>query len=156
MSAYGSVLFLHSALRWAVLIAALVALVRALAGWRGARSWTRPDDVVGALTVGLLDLQFLLGLVLYALLSPASRAFFADPAAGMANAGLRFFGVEHAFAMVVALVVGHLGRVLSRRQSVPAQRHRSAFVSTLVMLVVLLIGIPWPFLPYGRPLLRGL
>lgn len=156
MSAYGSVLFLHSTLRWAVLIAALVALVRALAGWRGARPWTRPDDVVGAVTVGLLDVQFVLGLVLYVFLSPTSRAFLADPGAGMANAGVRFFGVEHAFAMVVALVVGHLGRVLSRRVSAPALRHRNAFVSSLVMLLVLLIGIPWPFLSYGRPLLRGL
>ncbi len=155
MSAYGFVLFLHSALRWVVLIAALVALVRALAGWRGARPWTRPDDVAGAVTVGLLDVQFVLGLVLYAFLSPVTRAFFADPGAGMANAGLRFFGVEHAFAMVVALVVGHLGRVLARRESAPAQRHRNAFVSSLVILLVLLIGMPWPFLPYGRPLLRG-
>jgi hypothetical protein len=156
VSAYAFVLFLHSALRWAVLVATFVALVRALAGWRGARPWTRPDDVVGATTVGLLDLQFVLGLVLYAFLSPASRAFFADPGAAMANAGLRFFGMEHAFAMVVALVIGHLGRVLSRRVSAPAQRHRNAFVSALAVLVVLLIGIPWPFLPYGRPLLRGL
>jgi hypothetical protein len=156
VSAYGFVLFLHSLLRWAVLLAAVVALARALAGWRGARPWTRPDDVVGAIAVGLLDVQLVLGLILYAFLSPTSRAFFADPGPAMANASLRFFAVEHAFAMVVALVVGHLGRVLSRRTTTPRLRHRNAFVAALVVLVVLLIGIPWPFLPYGRPLLRGM
>lgn len=156
MSAYGVVLFLHSALRWALLIGVVVVLVRSLAGWRGKRPWTRPDDVAGAITVGLLDVQLLLGLLLYAFLSPVSHAFLADPGAAMANPGLRFFGFEHAFAMVVALVVGHLGRVLSRRATSPERRQRNAFVWALVLLVVLVIGIPWPFLAYGRPLMRGL
>ena len=156
MSAYGFVLFLHSLLRWALLLAAVVVIVRALAGWRGARPWTRGDDVPNAIMVGLLDLQFVLGLALYAFLGPASSAFFADPGGAMANTVLRFFAVEHVFAMVVALVIAHAGRVLSRKASSPALRHRRAGMSALAMLVVVLIGIPWPFLPYGRPLLRGL
>ena len=149
MSAYGFVLFLHSALRWAVLLATAVALVRALAGWRGARPWTRPDDVVGAIAVGLLDLQLVLGLVLYAFLSPTSRAFFADPGPAMANAGLRFFAVEHAFAMVVAPGGRPHGPGAVATGGAAGQRHRNAFVAALVVLLVLLIGIPWPFLPYG-------
>jgi hypothetical protein len=156
LNAHAGVLLLHSLLRWAVLLAAVIVMVRAFAGSRGARPWTRGDDVSSAIMVGLIDVQFLLGLALYAFLSRTASAFFADPHAAMANPVLRFFAVEHAFAMVVALVIAHVGRVLSRKAMSPAQRHRRAGLTALVVLAVLLIGIPWPFLPYGRPLLRGL
>jgi hypothetical protein len=44
-------------------------------------------------------------------------------------------------------------RVRSKRAAGPL-RHRRVFISTLVALALILIAIPWPFLPYGRPLLR--
>jgi hypothetical protein len=156
LSAHALVLFLHSGLRWLVLLAVVIVLLRAFAGWRGGRPWTRADDVSGAVMVGLVDLQFLLGLALYAFLSSAAAAFMANPGAAMGNPVLRFFAVEHAFAMVLALVIAHAGRVLSRKAASSALRHRRAGLFALAVLVIVLIGIPWPFLPYGRPLLRAL
>lgn len=156
MSVYGVVLFLHSLLRWAILLAVVVVLVRAWTGWRGGRPWASGDEAWGAAMTGLLDLQFVIGLVLYAVLSPLTRAFFTEPGAGMSNPVIRFFAMEHLLAMVIALAVAHVGRVMARKAASPGQRHRGTFVTALVLLIVLLVGTPWPFLAYGRPLLRGL
>ena len=156
MSAYGLVLFLHSGLRWALLLALLVVLARGLAGARRGRAWSRGDDIAGAVLVGLVDVQLVLGIVLLVFVGPVAAAFLADPRAAMANPVLRFFSVEHTFAMVIALVVAHLGRVLPRRAASPTLRHRRTALWALALLVILLIGMPWPFLAYGRPLLRGL
>src|SRR5262249_9176043 len=95
-----------------------------------------------------------LGLTLYAFLSPFSHAFFADAALGMKQPALRFFGVEHIFAMLTAVVVVHIGRRRSRKAE-GRLRHRRVFVTTLAALLVILASIPWPFLRYGRPLARS-
>jgi hypothetical protein len=86
---------------------------------------------------------------------PISSAFFADPRTAMANSGLRFFAVEHVFVMVVAVGVAHLGRLVARKAATPVLRHRRAALWALALLLVTLVGVPWPFLAHGRPLLRG-
>src|SRR5262245_15321920 len=101
MAAYALVLLIHSYLRWAVLLAVVALFVRTLLGWQKARAWQPADERLHSASVGLVDLQFLLGLVLYLLLSPISKAFFADMKYGMKDSSLRFFGLEHVFGMLV-------------------------------------------------------
>jgi hypothetical protein len=150
---YAIVLFVHSYLRWAVLAAALVVLARTFSGSRAARSWERADERWHAALVGLVDLQFLLGVTLYAFLSPITAAFFASPGR-MKDSVLRFFGVEHITVMVLALALFHVGR--SRSKKAPAERrHQVVWRWTLGALILTLAGIPWPFFPAGRPVLRG-
>lgn len=154
MTVYGVALLFHSYLRWIVLGAAFLVLGRSVTGWRSGRSWTPGDARALAGFVGLLDLQLVLGLVLYLVLSPISGAFFADPASGMKDSVLRFFGVEHVFAMTIAVGVVHAGRARAKKAIEPRDRHRRVCVSLLVGLGVMLVAIPWPFAKYGRPLAR--
>lgn len=56
--------------------------------------------------------------------------------------------------MLVAVVLAHVGRALSRRVTETQDKHRRAAIFFGLAVVALLIAIPWPFLPYGRPLLR--
>ena len=74
--------------------------------------------------LGTLDLQFLLGLVLYVLLSPFPRAFLSDMAAGMKSAPVRFFGMEHALGMLLGVGLAHVGRKRAARWPEPKQKHR--------------------------------
>ena len=60
---YASVLFLHSWLRWLVILFALIALGRAIAGASGRRPWLPADDRAAKLFTRSLDLQVLLGLL---------------------------------------------------------------------------------------------
>ncbi len=151
---YPAVLALHSWLRWVVLIAGLIALVRGLSGWASGRPWSRADNGVGAAFVGALDLQLLLGLLLYAWLSPVTWSAFSDMGGAMRNSMLRFWAVEHLFGMLIAIAVAHVGRARLRRAPVDARRHRIVTISVGIALLIMLATIPWPGMPYARPLLR--
>jgi hypothetical protein len=151
---YEVALLLHSAIRWAVLGAFAVVLLRARAGWRASRAWTPADERTHRMLLACTDLQMVLGLWLYFVASPITSAFLADPGAVMKLSAFRFFGLEHVVMMLAAITVLHVGRIRSRRASEPAHRHRRVFRWTLAALVLALAGVPWPFLPYGRPLLR--
>ena len=154
-SLYVVVLFLHSYLRWLVLALALVLLFRAFSGWRSARAWSPVDERVHAGFVGTLDLQLLLGLLLYVGLSPITRAFLASPGASMKVSELRFFGVEHLLLMLIAIVIVHVARVRSKKRTDARLRQRGVFVSTLVALLLIFASIPWPFMHAPRPLFRA-
>lgn len=152
---YNLVLTTHSWLRWAVLVAALIAVIRALAGAARRRPWTRADDRAGFWFATLVDLQILLGLVLYFALSPITRAALRDFGAAMSSSGLRFWAVEHLFGMVVAVALVHAGRSRTKKVRDDAARHKVAVICYVLALLAVLISIPWPGMPNGRPLVRG-
>lgn len=143
----------HSLNRWLVVVLLLVALAGGIVGWTRGREWTRRDDRTSRLLIVVLDLQLLLGVALYAV-SPLVRAGWSDLAATMDNRTLQFFTVEHAPTMIVAVVIVHVGRVIARRSEDDRRRHRVATVSVAAATLLILGGIPWPFLEHGRPLLR--
>lgn len=151
---YNIALTAHSWLRWAVLIAGVFAIIRAIAGAAGRRPWTRADDQAGLWFTRALDIQMLLGLVLYFALSPVTRAAIEDFGAAMRSSGLRFWAVEHLFGMVVALGLAHVGHARTKKLSDQAARHKVAAICFVLALLAILISIPWPGMPNGRPLLR--
>jgi len=152
---YATLLVLHSLLRWVVRVAAVIAIVRAIGGWTGRRACAPLDDRVGRQLVLFFDLQCLVGLVLYALVSPITRAAFSDFGAAMGDRILRFFAVEHVVGMLVAIVLAHIGRARLRKAADDVARHRTAAIFFTLALIVVLISIPWPFMPAGRPFIRG-
>jgi hypothetical protein len=105
--------------------------------------------------VGTLDLQLLIGLVLYFGLSPITRAAFQDFGAAMGNSMLRFWAVEHIFGMVIAVALAHVGRVRVRKMTDPVRRHKLAAIFFGLALVAIVATIPWPGTPAARPLFRG-
>ena len=155
MSVYAFTLLTHSYLRWLIVAVGLLLVVRTALGWARAATWLEADERLHSIFVALIDTQFTLGLVLYLFLSPISHAFFAQPGIGMKQPMLRFFGMEHAVAMVLAVSIVHVGRVRSKKAATPQLRQRRACISVLGALLLIALSIPWPFLPYGRPLLRG-
>jgi hypothetical protein len=60
--------------------------------------------------------------------------------------------IEHPAAMVVALVLAHIGVARARRVRSSDEPGPSAWYFTLAILLVLAV-LPWPFLDYGRPLM---
>jgi hypothetical protein len=148
---YPLLLVVHSVLRWAVLAAGGAAVLRAVGG---KRSWSASDDRAGLWFVVAMDLQFLLGLLLYVGVSPMTRVAFADFGAAMGNSMLRFWAVEHLFGMLIALALVHIGRVRIRKADT-ARRRRLALIFYGLALVVIVASIPWPGMPAARPLFRG-
>lgn len=151
---YAVVLVLHSWVRWIVVLAGVAFLVRTFGGLRQKRPWTPLDELSHKAFLRSFDVQFLLGTLLYAFLSPISRAFLAAGGAGMKDPTLRFFGLEHAFGMVVAIALVHIGRGRSRKAPSDAVRHRRAFTFSLLGFLVAFVSVPWPFMKTKRPLAR--
>lgn len=152
---YESVVILHSWLRWIVLLTALVAVARALGGRSSRRPFTPLDEAAGKWFVISLDVQFLIGLVLYVFLSPYAMPALRNMGEAMRDPTLRFFAVEHLVGMVGATALAHIGRVKIRKAGDSPRRHTLALIFFGLALVVMFASIPWPFMPAGRPLVRG-
>jgi hypothetical protein len=151
---HGLALVVHSWLCWVVLITAVVVVVRAVTGWRSGRPWTLADDRAGLWFSIALDVQVLLGLLLYFALSPITREAMGDFVAAMSNSALRYWAVEHVFGIAVSLVLAHVGRSRVRRIGPDARRHKVAAIFFGLSLLAMVVSIPWPGMPQGRPLLR--
>jgi hypothetical protein len=152
---YAVVLSLHSWLRWGVVVLGVLTLGRSLWGWLRGRDWTRSDRRLQLLFVSAFDLQLLLGLTLYSVLSPLTPRTLEALRTNLSVPFLRFFSVDHPVLMLLALVAAHVASALSRRAEVPQARHRVWVMGLLVAMLLVALGIPWPGTSHGRPLLRG-
>ena len=140
---YTGLLHTHNMFRWLVLIAMVLAVVFAFAGWFGKRDWKKTDKVTGLLLVIFMDIQFLVGIVLYAFVSPITKAAFADFGSAMSNPSLRFYAVEHITLMIIAWVLVHIGRSKSKKAARPVKQHRAAAIYYTISLILILAAIPW-------------
>ena len=149
---YTAVLLLHSWLRWVVIIAAIVATgatftTRASEGEDAADRW-------GLIFMMSLDLQMLLGVLMYAGLSPNMRAILSNFGESMQRADTRFWAVEHITTMFIAVILVHVGRVLARKAPTPGSKRTRQMICFTVATVLILAATPWPGMAAGRPLFR--
>jgi len=139
---------LHSINRWLALASGLYALFVAARGWFGNRSWTESDRRPGLIFTILIDIQLILGLLLYVIFSPITTKGFAYV---MGNSASRFFVMEHSVMMLLAVILAHTGSVLVKKAQ-PESKFKRAIIFYGLALLLILIAIPWPFMPgYGRP-----
>jgi hypothetical protein len=140
---YAIVLFLHSIVRWGVLLAAGWATLSAVQGT--GRSWTRRARVPGVVLAAVADVQLLLGLSLWLWLSPNALT---------AGGRSHYWTFVHPLGGITVVVLVHLGSVLVRRKLDDAARWRTAARFYGAALAVALLAMPWPFLgSAGRSLL---
>jgi uncharacterized membrane protein YozB (DUF420 family) len=152
---YNAALAIHSALRWVILLLALLAIVRAVSGMATRRPWTGADERGVRFLTGALDLEMLIGLIIYFALSPITREGMTHLGTAMGSVGLRFFTVEHPVGMIVAIALAHVGQKRIRRTTDAVRRHRTALIFFTITLLVILVSVPWPGRAIvGRPLLR--
>ena len=98
--------------------------------------------------MGVLDLQFLVGLSLFFVFSPLTKQAFRDVGAAMADAPVRYFLVEHPVIMLAAIAAAHIGAVQVKRAGTDADRFQRASIWFGLSLAALAGFIPW-----ARPLI---
>ncbi len=130
---YANLLFLHSWVRWAVLVLGAVAVIAAFQDRAAARRRVLPFVLA-------LDVQLVLGLLLYLFYSPLTRGTGGGPA-------LRFWRAEHPALAVGAVLLAHAGNVVVKRAG--KGRGLAGAALLLAALVLVLIAVPWT-----RPLFR--
>ena len=149
---YTTVLLLHSWIRWIALVATVGVTLAALRGRvEGEKSVA---DRWGLIAMMALDLQLLLGLVLYLGLSPNMQEILNHFGESMRRADTRFWAVEHITAMIGAVALSHVGRVLARKAKDPAAKRNRLLITFGLATLLMLVGMPWPGRPAGRPLFR--
>ena len=152
---YTTVLTLHSWLRWIALVAGVAATLATLArpSDRSGSGTGRADGWGLALMISL-DVQMLLGLLLYLVVSPNMAEIRANFGAAMKDPALRFWAVEHLTMMMGAVILVHVGRVLVRKATTPESKRWRLAASVGFATLLMLLGMPWQGLPNGRPLFR--
>ena len=149
---YSAVLTTHSWLRWIIVLLAVVAVLRAIMGWQSRRMWTRVDDRTGLMLMIAVDLQLLLGLLLYFVYSPLTALAMDDFGNAMRSSELRYWAVEHVFSAVIGIALIHVGRMRAKKTSDSMRKHRTTAIFFSLALLALLVAIPWPGTPNARPL----
>lgn len=149
---YSAALLLHSWFRWAVIVLGAIAVWQAVAA-ASERRWSPGDERAGMLFTLSVDLQVLIGFLLFFWLSPTIPAAMENASAAMRQPQLRFWLVEHPIGMLAAVILVHVGRVRTRRAPDAVKGRRARLFFGLALLLIL-ASIPWPGLPYGRGLIR--
>jgi hypothetical protein len=146
---YPHLLGFHGLLRWVALAAAIAAILVALSGWSGTKPAGKNLRLASVIYVITMDIQLLLGLLLFFGASPITRAAMSDFGAAMKEHESRFFTVEHTLLMLLAVICAHAGAALSRKGRTDSMKYRGAAVAYVFSLLLMLGGIPW-----WRPFLR--
>lgn len=143
MNTYSVFLHVHDLLRWVIILAALVTMLKYFIGWFGQKNWEKSDNILGVVFAGLMDLQFLIGIILYAVLSPITQLAFQDFGTAMKNADLRFYAVEHIAMMLVALALVHIGRVKTKKAKTSRKKFAMSLIFFGIAYIIIFMAIPW-------------
>ncbi len=119
---------LHSLWRWVVLLFMVIALVRSLMGWFRNSPWTANDRTTTLLATSAIDIQFLLGLIVYGM--------------GQHWNGTAFIAYIHPTIMLIALVIVHLTSTMAKRQTSDVAKHRMIAIGLLIALFLVTAAIP--------------
>ena len=121
---YTLTLATHNIVRWLVLAAGVWAVWRAWRGWRSRAVWGESDAGAVRLFVNAISLQFVVGVLLYAV-SPLIRGAMGDMGGAMRTASVRYFVVEHVAIMLVAIALAHIGAAKVRKATSDSARFQT-------------------------------
>lgn len=132
----------HSGLRWVVLIVLIAAIINA-SKKKGSGIYTLKDKKLNLYAMLFLHIQLVIGLVLY-FLSP--KVNFEHLFASPMN---RFYGLEHVFGMILAILLTTIGHSKAKRADNNNKKHSTIFLAYFFALILIIASIPWPFRELG-------
>ena len=118
----------HSGWRYIVILVMVLALLKLLIGLMAKQRWSRLDQILGAATPIVIDIQWLLGIFLWIV---EQRWTGGDP--------LRSW--EHPVAMTLALVAAHVGWSRAKRAPNDRAKFQPAFTGFLIAALLIAVGV---------------
>ena len=126
---YNFLLMAHDGWRYLALLALVVAIVKYLMGWLGNGGWSKADRQIGLVAAIVVDIQLLLGLVLWAV------------GAGMGLVGANITRtVEHPVWMLIAIAVMHIGQARVKKAA-DGDKARTAAITFIVTGLLIALGV---------------
>ncbi|MVN92229.1 cytochrome B [Mucilaginibacter aquatilis] len=136
MSAYQIIKYLHSGLRFVVLILIVLAILQALAGWLGNKTYSQGNRKLNMFAMISAHTQFLFGLILY-FVSP----FVQFGSNTMKEATTRYWTVEHIAMMLFAIVLITIGHSKSKKATLPQLKHRAIAIFYILAVLIIIVAI---------------
>ena len=136
MNTYPGLLQTHSWLRYAVFILLLIVIIKSLLGWLGKKPFGSADNKLSLWLLIVTHIQFLIGIILY-VVSP----FVVFGASTMKDDTARYWTVEHAVMMLIAVVLITVARSRSKRAAAAAGKHKTLFLLNIIALIIIIITI---------------
>lgn len=151
---YQVLTFLHSTLRWLVLLSLIVSIYRAFNGYFGKRVFTKTDNAFRHWTATIAHVQLMVGMTLY-FQSPIIKYFRDNFSTAKDNFDLLFFGIIHSLLMLTAIIIITIGSSLAKRKTESPDKFKTMLIWFALALLIIFIAIPWPFSPLAnRPYFR--
>jgi len=146
---YTILLHIHSAGRWLLLLLLIIAIFNSLVA--GGRPFIKSDNRTGLLLTSVADIMFLVGLILWYFGPYGYEQIKNAGSLGsvMKDSTARFFAVEHLTAMLIAIILIHIGKAQAKKSISDSAKHRRTLLYYLIALIIILISIPWPFMQNG-------
>jgi uncharacterized membrane protein len=141
---YEGLLYTHGLLRYFILIALIVVIIKALIGLINKQPYGKWDNKFGLYLFIFTHMQLLVGLILY-FVSP----FVKFGPTTMSDKMTRYWTVEHIFAMLIAVILITLARTTSKRMNSDQAKHKRMAIFNFVALAVI-VAVIWLS---GRPIL---
>jgi hypothetical protein len=141
---YISLLWIHSWVRWIVLLVSILVIIRSFRGWLGNKTFTIGDSQASLFYILSMHLQLTLGLILY-FVSPLAYQAIQNNGMGavMKDATLRPWAVEHLTMMILAVVLAQIGRSRSKKAANSSKKHQNLAIFATLAFILILAGIPW-------------
>ncbi len=129
--------YLHSGLRYVVLILVVFATIQALLSWIGKKPYTETNRKLNLFALISAHTQLLIGLILYFFLSPLVQF----SGAAMKNATTRYWTVEHITMMIIAVVLITIGYSRSKKILLPEKKHFNIFIFYLSAIIIVIVTL---------------
>ncbi|KQR69700.1 hypothetical protein [Pedobacter sp. Leaf176] len=123
----------HSGWRYIVFILLLIAVIKALSGWLGNKTYTEGDRKLNVFTLISAHIQLVIGLVLYF----AGDWYKADSS----NAIGRYWKMEHISMMILAIILITIGNSKSKKLTEAVAKHRTIAVFFSLALIIVVVTI---------------
>jgi heme A synthase len=124
----GFLIRFHSDWRYLVILVAVVVIAKLLLGWLQNHRWSTWDQRLGLIAIIVIDIQVLLGILVWSLQMPR---WSADPLRGM----------EHPVTMLLAIVAMHIGWSRAKKAESDSGRYRTAIIGFIVAGLLIGLGI---------------
>ncbi len=131
----------HSGLRYVVLALILIAIVNAMMK-RKSGAYSNGDRKLNLFAMISVHVQLLIGLVLYSISGNVNFS-------GISETVFRFYSIEHAFGMLLAVVLVTIAHAKSKKMEDANKKHRIIMLGYLFALIIIFATIPWPFRDLG-------
>lgn len=125
---YEFMLQAHSGWRYLVLAIVAVTIIKVLIGQFSKGQWGTFDEWLNRLTPIVIDIQFLLGLVLWILRQGWTGA---DPLASW----------EHPFTMLIATALAHITAGRVRKATTDAAKYQAALIGYIIAGIIIALGV---------------